>query len=181
MTVMMKSKEDIEFHSDYMQKGVPAVNVKVYGSYRNVRLPIHLGSSCGKDEEEWTHHYTDPEFTHDWIDENVSDNDWNDYFEWACTDGWEQLQAEACNIYGHDMIEDRSGRHYRYRVYSQGRSGGWAIIDGIDADVDSWDAIEFTRWKRFSTIARSIADGIPYDMVLLAYEHKFQKEEDEGL
>ena len=60
------------------------------------------------------------------------------------------------------------------KVYAEGRSGGWAYVEkGPDSDVDTWDAIELSRWVRFSTYARACADDIPRRMVDSIYYNRF--------
>jgi len=165
----LRNKDDIEYHSKGFGSTIPAVNVKVYDSLANgFRKFVKYESPF------------DPEFTEEWIEENISEETLNREWEFACEQGWEELQELACDIYGDQKIEDRSGRHYRYRVYSTGRSGGWAYIDGINHDVDSWDAIEFSKWKRFAERARIIADHVMFSVVWSAYYNHFEiaKEEE---
>lgn len=161
----LKNKEDIEFHK-LGYNSVPAVNVKVYDS---------LSNGFRKFVETEGEENIDPRFTEEWIEENVPQDAFEYYWMDACEQGWDDLQNKACEIYGSQMIEDRSGRHFRYRVYSEGRSGGWAYIDGINHDVESWDAIEFSQWKRFAEYARIRADWIMYDIVWAIYHNRFEE------
>jgi hypothetical protein len=166
----LKTKEDIEYHGthfDYNRQ--PAVNVKVYDS---------LPNGFTRWEKDIKDH--DAEFTLDWIEQNVSDEYLENIFWATCELGWETLEDEARNIWGRDMFTDRYGaRKYRVHVYSAGRSGGWAYVDGADMDVDSWDAIEFSKWKRFARFARAEADGIMWSVVDWIYENLFFEWKDE--
>ena len=133
-------KSDVDFHSDGHRKSRPAVNVKVYKSIKSVDFSqFHADSDDG--------------FTLDWVRENVSDERLSDAFSWACEREWETLQQDAEDIFGP-----------RVKVYSEGRSGGWAVVDGLP-DFDSWDAVMVSKWARFARLARSVADDIPYQMV----------------
>lgn len=156
----MRTKEDIQFHgTNGPYNAVPAVNVKVHGYWRNVKLPLALGSSHPTGHPELIENIVTHEgFTHDWIEENVSEDAMEAYFGQTCEDAWEQLQEEAERIYGNHV-----------KVYATGRSGGWAYIDGINTDTDSWDAIEFYCWKRFAKLASNLADSILEDMLVNIY------------
>ena len=58
-------------------------------------------------------------------------------FESAQQRFWEDVQDVARDIFGP-----------RVKVYSEGRSGGWLIVEGINEDVESWDAIAVAKWGR---------------------------------
>ena len=162
MAVRLKTKDDIEFHSEYFRNAKPAVNVKVRDSLED-------------GYKEWRKDYPDedPEFTVDWIRENVGESVLDDTF-WSMVEyRWDDLEHEAREIWGWDRI----GTSYRVEVYSEGRSGGWAVVTGINLDVDSWDAIEFSKWKRFAKFARATADHIMWDVVDSVYNNAFLLEE----
>lgn len=176
-------KDDIDFHSDGMGRTAhAAVNVKVRDSIRSVKLPLDLGGVSDADGKNFREVFTDPGFTHDWIEEHVPDID--AYFEMACADGWEQLGEEAERIWG-------SG----YHVHSEGRSGGWAVVcygstcghgrsgqTQFDRDdVAGWDAIALSKWARFAKFARAVADDVTRSMVDSIYVNVFEpwKEEQE--
>lgn len=162
MNSFMKSKEDIEFHYD---RGVskPAVNVKVYQSF---------GNGLAQWLKENPDH--DPLFTEDWCEEHV-DEQIHDVFWSVCEMRWDDLWDEAREIWGWDMQHTgpQGARQSRVKVYSEGRSGGWAVVDGIDLDVESWDAIEFSKWRRFATFARRTADYIMVDVADSIYNNIF--------
>jgi len=44
------------------------------------------------------------------------------------------------------------------KVYSVGRSGGWAIVEGLP-DIDEWDAIQLSKWRRFE---KSLKEEVKY-------------------
>jgi hypothetical protein len=158
------SKDDVEFHSDGFNRSKPAVNVKVYSGLLSVKLPICLGgvSEIGSDEIQWQ--YTDPEFTVDWIEENVEGLD--EFFAFACERGWEELQDIAEQIW-----------YSGVKVWQQGRSGGWAVVDGLN-HFDHWDAIDLAKWRSFERKAKAIAAGIPEAMMTDIYINEFETRED---
>ena len=68
-------------------------------------------------------------------------------FESAQQRFWEDAQ---------EMARDTFGQHVK--VYSEGRSGGWLVVEGINEDVGSWDAIAVIKWGRLAKWAtREIA------------------------
>lgn len=150
------TKADIEFHYDH-GRSRPAVNVKVHnawvGEFAKL-LPQVSEDIDGK---------ANPHFNEEWLERHVSEDAWQDYFYSACEDGWELLQMDAEEVFGRGV-----------KVYSEGRQGGWAVVEGIDTDVESWDAIAVARWGKFARWARAQADDVPYQMVRHAYINKFR-------
>lgn len=60
---------------------------------------------------------------------------------------WEEWQDNADKYFPTD-------RHVK--VYSEGRSGGWLIVQGL-RDIEDWDAIDLMRWRRFEVdVKRSV-------------------------
>lgn len=148
-------KSDVTFHgTGYAGPGVPAVNVKV--PYGLPKLPLDLGSFSDDGGATWKVSETDPDFTAEWIDA-LGDRHLNTWFEAACESGWEYLQELAVEVFGAGV-----------KVYSEGRSGGWAIVEGL-TDFDSWDAVDLGRWRKFEALARAAAADIPRQMVELIY------------
>jgi hypothetical protein len=155
----MRNKADIEYHAlGYTSTRVPAVNVKVHDS---------LADGFRKWKKDFPNE--DERFTLEWIEENISDEALDQLFWYACERGWEDLKEKAREIYG---------KKYYYNeyvnVFSEGRSGGWAYIHGINHDVDSWDAIEFTKWKRFHNYAKERSKQIMYDVVDGIFFNEFE-------
>jgi hypothetical protein len=145
------TKDDIEYHSEgFHRSSRPAVNVKIY-------------KSLDQGYEEWKvdNPDCDPRFTMEWVEQFCENN--NDFWNAACEDGWEELQEIAVEIWGKNA-----------KVYAEGRSNGWAVIHGIDIDVDSWDAIELGKWAKFAKWARDIADHRMYVAVDFIYINAFE-------
>lgn len=156
------SKNDVEFHSDGYGPHRPAVNVKVYGSIRDVKLPINLGGVSEIGSKEITWQYTESEFTVDWIEENVSEETFQTIYDLTREDGWEYLQQIAEEVFGLGV-----------RVYSEGRSGGWAVVDGL-SDFDFWDAIDLAKWRSFERQAKATADDVPHQTLVSIYINEFE-------
>ena len=81
----------------------------------------------------WQDSKTDPRFTVEWVEENTSDVEMGEWFEVACTVGWEQVEELALEIFGRYGVRRRD-------VRQDGRSGGWCVVEGL-SDVESWDAV----------------------------------------
>jgi hypothetical protein len=82
------------------------------------------------------------------LDDAVEANDW--VVDAAREQGWDDLQADA---------EQAFDDQYVVKVWSAGRSGGWAVVEGLP-DVDGWDAIAVAKWAKFAKWARGVGDGI---------------------
>ena len=107
-----------------------------------------------------------PEITVEWVEENTSDVEMGEWFEAACTVGWEQVEELALEIFGRYGVRRRD-------VRQDGRSGGWCVVEGL-SDVESWDAIQLGRWRRFEVGCRAIADDVPRTMLDLIYFNAFE-------
>ena len=151
-------KADIQFHGiGYGYRVGPAVNVKIHDRPTK-QLCEQVSAMEGPD---------DPRFTLEWIDQHLSDDQRNTYWEFACSDAWERLQeaVNAENIFGRQV-----------EIFSEGRSGGWAMVKGFEdrSVVEGWDAIAVSRWAKFATYARQQADDVPYQYLDLIYINWFQ-------
>lgn len=154
MATAIRTKDDVEFHllgNGY--RTVPAVNVKVH---------FWLSDALRTFREYEPD--ANPHFTEEWIEKRITDEQMNDLFWLICEWGWEDLQALAEEVWGSHV-----------KVYSEGRSGGWAYVEGIDTDVESWGAIDLARWRRFARGARLEADDVPYRMVSSIYINEFEE------
>lgn len=164
---MIRTKADIEFHSDgfgsWNRK--PAVNVKVYKSIDSVKLPLDLGRVSKDGGKTFETVKTDPGFTHEWIENQPVEYD--GYFWSACDSGWDDLQEVVTEIYGKTLYGNP------VKVFSEGRQGGWAVISGINEDVESWNAVDLAKWRKFAKAARTIADNIPRATLELIYFNEY--------
>lgn len=152
-------KGDITYHFTWNDGAKPAVNVKVYNWPTRSTFETAARDTLGDDADlalAWWDRKAADTPTDVWDSDGWygQHHDW--IFESACESGWEDLESFAQEVYGPGV-----------KVYAEGRSGGWAYIDGIDHDTDSWDAIAVSRWGRFASYARAVADDIPYRMASL--------------
>lgn len=169
MTIRKKEDVQITYHNGVGDRS-PMVNVKVYGSVSSVPLPLELDASFPAGRPDLlTTHYSDPGFTHEWIEENVSDDEMSEWFYFACESGFEWLQDEASRIFD----------NYNVTVYSAGRSGGWAVVEGLP-EIEEWDAIMLSKWKRFANVAEEVTDDIPRSIVGLIYSNVYERALDEA-
>lgn len=157
----IRTKDDIEFHG-----GKPAVNVKVDTYLRHVKLPICLGGVSTRIGSQITWQYTEPEFTAEWVEENLDYEAIQFYFDNACEEGWQQLQDLADAIWLETW--------YAPKVWSEGRSGGWAVVDGLP-DVEDWNAVMLSKWRRFAKYAREVADDVPTQVMTTIYLNRWEK------
>lgn len=148
-------KDDVEFHS-YLPYGgpplVPAVNVKV---------DFPFGDGCSRIARD-----IGGEPFVQWLEDTYPDGDFDPdgyLFEMVCSDGWKMLQDDVSEIY----------RPFQYKLCSAGRNGGWAYIEGLK-DFEDWDAIDLSRWARFSKYARAYADDVPYQMLSSLYINEYE-------
>lgn len=100
-----------------------------------------------------------------WIRANLTEDDQEFWYQRAIEDGWERLTEDARYIFDNPSL----------RVYSYGRSSGWAGMGDFDADsVASWDAIAVSRWGQFSRACASAVASLPYDYALLVYMNVYE-------
>lgn len=154
---MSYRKSDIEYHSDGYRPSRPAVNVKVHGYWGRVPLPLDLGACDGVPV------VTDPAFTHEWV-EALPESTLQAAWESCCEQAWEMLQSDATELFGKEA-----------KVYSEGRSGGWAVVHGLP-DVASWDALMVSKWARFEKYAKAYAADIPRGLLDWVYFNVYTPE-----
>lgn len=135
------SKESVEFHSDYGRSSMPAVNVKHWPDFER--------------DVEWSEF--EPVFK-DWV---MAELEKQDVYDTA----W-QVAAESCWDLVTNDAQEIFGQHVK--VWSQGRSGGWAIVDGL-ANFECWDAIQLGKWRKFEEWAKQDAKGMAHEMVMFLY------------
>jgi hypothetical protein len=157
------TRDDVEMHSDGYGPRRPAVNVKVAGS------PESAWAEFVKDEE------PDDGFTLEWVRENVSEERLEAIFWNVCENEFEYLAAWATT--DEDAIFPAS-QYGRVTIEREGRSGGWAVVDGLP-DVEEWDAILLARWRKFERVAKDFAGSVMVWVLSSLYinEWKWQRDE----
>lgn len=163
-------KTDVQFHGDYNgYNPMPVVNVKVHSApfdpaftaFRELANQVADEDGAGDGERflAWLEDKASRQYGgYDDIDPD------GELFNFACEIGWERLQEDAETIF-----ED-----YSVKVYSRGRSGGYAYIEGLP-DFEYWDAIMLGKWARFCKWARETADDVPYQMLSLLYCNDYER------
>ena len=147
------TKDDVRRSYHQGHDGDPMVNVKV----RTWPFPANGLKLLDKYDGP-----INPHFTEDWIERHTTDEQLDQLFWLCCEDQWQMLQQEAEEIFDTEV-----------RVWSAGRSGGWAVVHGLK-DIDDWDAIALGRWRRFEKVARELADDVPYLIISQVYLNDFQ-------
>lgn len=128
----------------YTRSGHPAVNVKCRGWWPGSHTDEMLRSIAaenGHDPERfaaWWHATEDAD--------DIGERWLQPWWDAVAEDAWEQFQECADDIFPSAV-----------QVYSEGRSGGWLVVHGLP-DIDSWDAIALSRWRRFERLCRSLCD-----------------------
>lgn len=137
----------------------PMVNVKVHGMYGADWA--ELGRRV--EEEEGADGFA--AWFEAWTDADEYGNGMEPWFAAACEMGFDMLQQYAEEIWP----------AYAVKVWPAGRSGGWAVVEGLP-DVDDWDAVMLAKWARFEKWAREETAGIPYDVAALVCLNVYDRE-----
>lgn len=142
------TKADVEFHSDGFRPSRPAVRVKHWPDFER--------------DVDWSEF--EAEF-HDWaLAELERPGVFEVAWEVGCENCWDLVQADADECFR----ETAPNGNYFVKVWSQGRSGGWAVVDGLK-DFESWDAIDLAAWRKFERQAKEDARDLAYQMVSFLY------------
>ena len=148
------SKADVKFHgTNGPYHPLPAVNVKCYNGLESVKL----------EELDGAH----PDFTPEWIERCLKDTQVWQWFDSAREYQWDYLQDVAREIFRGSV-----------KVWSAGRSGGWAVVEGLP-DFASWNAVDLARWRKFAYAAESIAADVPYQAAGLILLNEFEPWQEE--
>lgn len=157
-------KADIELRRTNNGYGdpVPTIKVKWYPFWPNIvkRFRGSPDHEFGDDADFW-----------EWAErQEDADGAW-DYpngpfciaMECSREDGWEQAQSDLEDIFS----------EYQIKVWSDGRSGGWLIVEGLP-DVESWDAIMVARWAKACRFVKDVLDDRDYNLVWHLHANIFE-------
>ncbi len=125
-------KSDVETHREYNRESRPAINVKVYDPFPWAKLAAHFGVDRDSRELETAVQYC---------------------FESAQEQFWESAQDSLDFAFCGDDANGNT-RKSGFTVYSEGRCGGWLVVDGMP-DIETWDAIMLGKWAKFCRLIRS--------------------------
>jgi hypothetical protein len=70
-------------------------------------------------------------------------------FRSACERFWEEVPDIAHDLFGPSVA-----------VYSEGRSGGWACIDGIDPSIENWTLLTLNKWRSFESRCKKLVSWL---------------------
>jgi len=149
-------RSDVEMRHEH-GRSYPAVNIKVYGNWRSVPLPLELGSGDGKTCT------TAPEFNRDWVERQHPDT-LEACWQSACESAVESLSGEASECLGRPV-----------EVEQVGRSGGWLQVRGLPP-LAGWDAVALARWAKWAGWCNAARSAIPADFLLNVYHNLFLTE-----
>lgn len=125
-------KDEIQFRGGYA-----CVNIKI--PYQRLDESIR---EARKEEE------LPAGLTEEWIRENLSDEHLDTIFWRVCE--WE-----------YEYFTDYAAEIMPGTTFSvQGRSGGWAVSNHSEYDVEDWDAVDVAKWGKIVRVARSIAESV---------------------
>jgi hypothetical protein len=119
-------KQDIRTHSERYGKVRPAVNVKVYKTFRQSELEDHYNTTEAEAER-------------------LAQLVW----DCQCEDFWRSWAEDDC------WPEEVLGKGIK--IYSEGRSGGWLVVEGLP-DVETWNAVRVAKWAKFAKAVRADVD-----------------------
>ena len=111
---MTYTKQSVQFHSDGFRDSRPAVNVKHWPHIKDVDWSQF-------DDAEFKHWATGVLFDYNGTDDQLRAT----AYEVACESAWELVQNDAEYIFESVAPWGNSS----VKVWSQGRSGGWAVVD----------------------------------------------------
>jgi hypothetical protein len=61
-------------------------------------------------------------------------------FDSACEQFWSEAQGIFDDVYGPHVAT----------IYSEGRSGGWLVVDGLDS-IENWSLMQLNKWHSFES------------------------------
>ena len=177
------SREDvaIDYHGHgYDGHRRPMVNVKCHlwengnaGSWPDAVLH-DVAEDCGEDPARfvaWWRHKAEERTGEGWNDGTALGElvDGREGYGWrseAAGDAFESAGEDAAAIFG---------EYPRPKVYAEGRSGGWLVVDGLPS-VDTWDAVALGRWRRFERYVRAAVDDFPRAVAWLVCANTYRAE-----
>lgn len=153
---------------DVIQRGAwerarPALNIKHhYWLPELIKLWQNEGHEFSGDAEFWA-----------WCDDLVSHSNWEvaqPAEDFANEDGWEQADETANDVWPSPRV----------KVYSDGCSYGWLIVEGL-SPVEEWDAIALGRWRKFAKQIRAILGERDYQFVWHLYVNVYEPLREQGI
>jgi hypothetical protein len=176
-TNRIRTKADVQRSHHNGTRGLPMLNVKNYGwiGHDTIRRWRDAGHEFSGDSEFW-----------DWLEQRLADDEmFNSWWDVALEDGWDLIREELDGwretlpdyprpFPGYNVAKRHARPGYgEIQVWSAGRSGGWLVIEGLP-DVDTWDAIMLSRWRRFAMIVDDVNADTEYRTVWSIYANVWE-------
>lgn len=140
------------YHQGNRESRPPMVNIKVH----DTDLPE--GEEFGALVSEFDLDPRLARLSHDelrtLIDKYIESDDDGGVFYAACESNFELAESDA---------KDQYFPGYNIKVYTEGRSGGWLVVEGLP-DVDSWGPDLLTAWHEFEKCCQGLVDDVPRAM-----------------
>lgn len=138
-----------------IHEGNPAINIKTYASISSATLP----------KEDW-----DKDFTHDWIEKNLSSEAMEFWHNETARNEVEYLIQEGKRIF--DDVD------YSPSIWQCGRSGGWLEVTDLPEPED-WDKDLIGAWQDFEKLCKSVVESFPDTVVDMIYINGWETRNDE--
>jgi hypothetical protein len=134
-----RKKSDVlrDYHGRASRDGHdrPALNVKVYAApeytAERIRAEFHCSEAAAGRAAEWCYESAQEDF---WRDAAL------DCLNYAMLGADKASDYKPCGL-----------RESPYKVYAEGNSGGWLVVDGL-ASVETWDGATFQKWRKFARL-----------------------------
>ena len=152
-TMMTTRDERVTWHN-----GRPAVNVKIR------RAPSATDLEAFRDANDASHY-----FTLDWIDEHMEERTQGAFWDDVIARQWDYLESQVND----DDIFSRKAFGRVTKIYSEGRSGGWAIVDHIK-DTEDWTDEHYAQWARFEALCAEACADVFYQYFDTIYYNVFE-------
>ena len=145
-------KNDVTFRRGYSRNNAyAAVNIKV--PYQALDSAIR---EAREDEE------LPVGLTEEWIRENISEERLDAIFWHVCAAEYEYFIDYAAEIMPGTTFQQ------------DGRSGGWAVSNHSDYDVEGWDAVQVAKWGKIERVAREIASGVNAQLIYSIHLNEYE-------
>lgn len=148
----------IRMHGDGYTEPRPAINIKLTHLTRNDYLADDLFVSLVDEIEGGAG------FTAVWVNEHVTDEEFEYWYGVACGQGFAALELAAWDAFGEHV-----------RVHQEGRSGGWAEFEGLLHPLE-WTPEDIDKWAGLATIAAELCADIPRSTLWLIGTNVYETE-----
>lgn len=150
---MSYSRNNVTMHRDGYADPLPAVNVKIYTPLAR-RDAEEVARMAGADARKLGAFVRDMERGKmpEWV------------FEQSCDSGWCDIKDDAINCFGHGV-----------KVWQQGRSGGWCVVDGLPP-IETWDAIMLGKWWQFERWVKQTVEARGFYALDVWYHNVWDEE-----